>query len=45
MQIILGRKKRNTKTTKLFSLPREALLYKERKKGAFSISKWDKNSY
>jgi hypothetical protein len=39
MQIILGRKKRNAKTTKLFSLPREAFLYRERKKGAFSIPK------
>jgi hypothetical protein len=39
MQTILGRKKRNAKTTRLFSLPKEALLYKERKRGAFSISK------
>jgi len=39
MQTLQGREKRNAKITKLFSLFREALLYKERKKGAFPISK------
>jgi len=39
MQTIRGRKKRNAKITKLFSLLREALLYKERKRGTFSIFK------
>jgi len=45
MQTILGRKKRNVKITKLFSLYKEAFLYKERKRGTFSISEQDKNSY
>jgi len=45
MQTILGRKKRNAKTIKLFSLLIKAFLYKERERSTFSIPKKDRNSY
>jgi len=45
MQAILGREKRNAKTTRLFSISREAILHKKRKRSAFSISKQDRDSY
>jgi len=39
MQAILGREKRNTKTTRFFSIFKEAILHKKRKRSAFSIFK------
>ena len=45
LQPILGREKENAKATRLFSLSKKVILYKERKRGTFPISRQNRNGY